>query len=189
MEGGDGSVIVAGLGARGSGAAAATVRELLQDKCYSDFLNEDFDVKTYTSQSIHQAVIAEQLAKLAQGISQLDKELHLQVVARHEDLLAQATGTESLEGVLQMMQTRIGTLQGAVDRIKAKIVETYNKIVARTAQLARLQVECPQKVRLTILCLKAHALEEIAQYFQELNKKNCQLRVLCPAKISCRNEG
>lgn len=36
-------------------------------------------MKTYTSQSIHQAVIAEQLAKLAQGISQLDKELHLQV--------------------------------------------------------------------------------------------------------------
>uniref|UniRef100_A0A2K6NXT1 Conserved oligomeric Golgi complex subunit 5 n=1 Tax=Rhinopithecus roxellana TaxID=61622 RepID=A0A2K6NXT1_RHIRO len=142
MEGGDGSVVVAGLGARGSGAAAATVRELLQDECYSDFLNEDFDVKTYTSQSIHQAVIAEQLAKLAQGISQLDKELHLQVVARHEDLLAQATGIESLEGVLQMMQTRIGALQGAVDRIKAKIVEPYNKIVARTAQLARLQVAC-----------------------------------------------
>ncbi|XP_011803604.1 PREDICTED: conserved oligomeric Golgi complex subunit 5 isoform X2 [Colobus angolensis palliatus] len=142
MEGGDGGVVVAGLGARGSGAAAATVRELLQDECYSDFLNEDFDVKTYTSQSIHQAVIAEQLAKLAQGISQLDKELHLQVVARHEDLLAQATGIESLEGVLQMMQTRIGALQGAVDRIKAKIVEPYNKIVARTAQLARLQVAC-----------------------------------------------
>nr|XP_021528954.1 conserved oligomeric Golgi complex subunit 5 [Aotus nancymaae] len=142
MEGGDGSVAVAGLGARGSGAAAATVRELLQDECYSDFLNEDFDVKTYTSQSIHQAVIAEQLAKLAQGISQLDKELHLQVVARHEDLLAQATGIESLEGVLQMMQMRIGALQGAVDRIKAKIVDPYNKIVARTAQLARLQVAC-----------------------------------------------
>uniref|UniRef100_F6S4H9 Conserved oligomeric Golgi complex subunit 5 n=1 Tax=Callithrix jacchus TaxID=9483 RepID=F6S4H9_CALJA len=142
MEGGDGNVAVAGLGARGSGVAAATVRELLQDECYSDFLNEDFDVKTYTSQSIHQAVIAEQLAKLAQGISQLDKELHLQVVARHEDLLAQATGIESLEGVLQMMQMRIGALQGAVDRIKAKIVDPYNKIVARTAQLARLQVAC-----------------------------------------------
>ncbi|XP_064431481.1 conserved oligomeric Golgi complex subunit 5 isoform X2 [Mirounga angustirostris] len=142
MEGGDGGVAVAGQGALGSGAATAAVRELLQDECYSDFLNEDFDVKTYTSQSIHQAVIAEQLAKLAQGISQLDKELHLQVVARHEDLLAQATGIESLEGVLQMMQTRIGALQGAVDRMKAKIVEPYNKIVARTAQLTRLQVAC-----------------------------------------------
>ncbi|KAJ7407102.1 hypothetical protein WISP_128171 [Willisornis vidua] len=110
-----------------------------EEKCYADFFREDFDVKAYTSQSIHQAVIAEQLAKLAQGISQLDKELHLQVVARHEDLLAQATGIESLEGVLQMMQTRIGALQSTVDRIKVKIVDPYNKIVSRTAQLAKLQ--------------------------------------------------
>ncbi|XP_066489534.1 conserved oligomeric Golgi complex subunit 5 [Tiliqua scincoides] len=120
----------------------ASLRELLADECYSDFLREDFDIKVYTSQSIHQAVIAEQLAKLAQGISQLDKELHLQVVARHEDLLAQATGIESLEGVLQMMQTRIGALQSTVDRIRAKIIDPYNKIVSRTAQLARLQAAC-----------------------------------------------
>ncbi|XP_006633383.2 conserved oligomeric Golgi complex subunit 5 [Lepisosteus oculatus] len=120
----------------------ASTNELLKDECYADFCKEDFDVKTYTAQAIHHAVITEQLAKLAQGISQLDKELHLQVVARHEDLLAQATGTESLEGVLQMMQTRIGALQGALDRIRTKIVDPYNKIVARTAQLARLQVAC-----------------------------------------------
>ncbi|NWH64373.1 COG5 protein, partial [Geococcyx californianus] len=119
--------------------------EILFSECYADFFKEDFDVKAYTSQSIHQAVIAEQLAKLAQGISQLDKELHLQVVARHEDLLAQATGIESLEGkycVLQMMQTRIGALQSTVDRIKVKIVDPYNKIVSRTAQLAKLQAAC-----------------------------------------------
>uniref|UniRef100_A0A671VD51 Conserved oligomeric Golgi complex subunit 5 n=1 Tax=Sparus aurata TaxID=8175 RepID=A0A671VD51_SPAAU len=111
-------------------------------ECYADFLAEDFDVKTYTAQAIHHAVIAEQLAKLAQGISQLDKELHSQVVARHEDLLSQATGIESLEGVLQMMQARISALQAAVDRIRTKIVDPYNKIVARITQLARLQVAC-----------------------------------------------
>ncbi|KAM6895268.1 conserved oligomeric Golgi complex subunit 5 [Xenentodon cancila] len=115
---------------------------LLKDDCYGDFLAEEFDVKTYTAHVIHRAVIAEQLAKLAQGISQLDKELHGQVVARHEDLLAQATGIESLEGVLQMMQTRISALQAAVDRIRTKIIDPYNKIVARITQLARLQVAC-----------------------------------------------
>uniref|UniRef100_A0A4W6EY03 Conserved oligomeric Golgi complex subunit 5 n=1 Tax=Lates calcarifer TaxID=8187 RepID=A0A4W6EY03_LATCA len=120
----------------------ASTNSLLKDECYTDFLAEDFDVKTYTAQAIHHAVIAEQLAKLAQGISQLDKELHSQVVARHEDLLAQATGIESLEGVLQMMQTRISALQAAVDRIRTKIVDPYNKIVARITQLARLQVAC-----------------------------------------------
>ncbi|XP_018424525.1 PREDICTED: conserved oligomeric Golgi complex subunit 5 isoform X2 [Nanorana parkeri] len=132
MEGRDGS----------DPGGAMSVRDMLRDECYTDFLHDDFDVKTYTSQSIHQAVIAEQLAKLAQGISQLDKELHFQVVARHEDLLAQATGMESLEGVLQMMQARIGALQSAIDRIRAKIVDPYNKIVSRTAQLARLQSAC-----------------------------------------------
>ncbi|CAG5927063.1 unnamed protein product [Menidia menidia] len=146
-------------------------------ECYTDFLTDDFDVKTYTAQAIHHAVITEQLARLAQGISQLDKELHSQVpadpphlltgncchpwsssvsakysfllhpfsttytpvVARHEDLLSQATGIESLQSVLQMMQTRISALQAAVDRIRTKIVDPYNKIVARITQLARLQ--------------------------------------------------
>uniref|UniRef100_A0A673KYR8 Conserved oligomeric Golgi complex subunit 5 n=1 Tax=Sinocyclocheilus rhinocerous TaxID=307959 RepID=A0A673KYR8_9TELE len=109
-------------------------------RCYTDFLKEDFDVKTYTAQAIHHAVIAEQLAKLAEGISQLDKELHCQVVARHEDLLAQATGIESLEG-----NTSLSALQfkiPIISCIQTKIVDPYNKIVARTAQLARLQVAC-----------------------------------------------
>uniref|UniRef100_A0A8C1QCQ0 Conserved oligomeric Golgi complex subunit 5 n=1 Tax=Cyprinus carpio TaxID=7962 RepID=A0A8C1QCQ0_CYPCA len=106
--------------------------------CYTDFLKEGFDVKTYTAQAIHHAVIAEQLAKLAEGISQLDRELHCQVVARHEDLLAQATGIESLEG-----NTSLSALQfqiTIISCIETKIVDPYNKIVARTAQLARLQV-------------------------------------------------
>ncbi|KAI9523839.1 Conserved oligomeric Golgi complex subunit [Dissostichus eleginoides] len=119
-----------------------STNSLLKDGCYADFLAEDFDVKTYTAQAIQHAVLAEQLGRLAQGISQLDKELHSQVVARHEDLLSQATGIESLEGVLQMMQTRISALQAAVDRIRTKIVDPYNKIVARITQLARLQVAC-----------------------------------------------
>uniref|UniRef100_A0A8D3E4S1 Conserved oligomeric Golgi complex subunit 5 n=1 Tax=Scophthalmus maximus TaxID=52904 RepID=A0A8D3E4S1_SCOMX len=98
-------------------------------ECYADFLAGDFDVKTYTAQAIHHAVIAEHLAKLAQGISQLDKELHSQVVARHEDLLSQATGIESLEGKEKQL-------------IRTKIVDPYNKIMARITQLARLQVAC-----------------------------------------------
>lgn len=120
----------------------ASTETLLKEECYVDFLAEGFDVKAYTAQAIHHAVITEQLAKLAQGISQLDKELHSQVVARHEDLLAQATGIEALEGVLQMMQTRISALQAAVDRIRGKICDPYNKIVARITQLSRLQMAC-----------------------------------------------
>uniref|UniRef100_H2MCI1 Conserved oligomeric Golgi complex subunit 5 n=1 Tax=Oryzias latipes TaxID=8090 RepID=H2MCI1_ORYLA len=61
--------------------------------------------------------------------------LCFQVVARHEDLLAQATGIESLEGDAEPLLF--------LDReMKTKIVDPYNKIVARITQLARLQVAC-----------------------------------------------
>uniref|UniRef100_A0A287A8B1 Conserved oligomeric Golgi complex subunit 5 n=1 Tax=Sus scrofa TaxID=9823 RepID=A0A287A8B1_PIG len=128
MEG-DGGVAGAGFKALGSATAAAAVRELLQDECYSDFLNEDFDVKTYTSQSIHQAVIAEQLAKLAQGISQLDKELHLQVVARHEDLLAQATGIESLEGIFPLTDQKVNILDFASHAVLVVACDLLRRII------------------------------------------------------------
>lgn len=42
-----------------------------------------------------------------------------------------------------MMQTRIESLRTAVERISAKLVDPYQKIVSRTAQLARLQVRVP----------------------------------------------
>ncbi|KQK74740.1 hypothetical protein AAES_169643 [Amazona aestiva] len=170
-------------GAGGGAAPAPALAELLADECYADFFREDFDVKAYTSQSIHQAVIAEQLAKLAQGISQLDKELHLQVVARHEDLLAQATGIESLEGVLQMMQTRIGALQSTVDRIRVKIVDPYNKIVSRTAQLAKLQAACDLLRRIIRILYLSKRLQgqlqggsrEITKAAQSLNELDSEI--------------
>ena len=39
-----------------------------------------------------------------------------------------------------MMQTRIESLRNAVERISSKIIDPYQKIVTRTAQLTRLQV-------------------------------------------------
>uniref|UniRef100_A0A672YET4 Conserved oligomeric Golgi complex subunit 5 n=1 Tax=Sphaeramia orbicularis TaxID=375764 RepID=A0A672YET4_9TELE len=161
-----------------AGASWESRRVALFSECYADFLVEDFDVKTYTARAIHHAVLAEQLAKLAQGISQLDKELHSQVVARHEDLLAQATGIESLEGVLQMMQTRISALQAAVDRIRMKIVDPYTKIVARITQLARLQVACDLLRRIIRILFLSKRLQgqlqggsrEITKAAQSLNE-------------------
>lgn len=72
-------------------------RAVVFAECYADFLAEDFDVMTYTAQAIHHAVIAEQLAKLAQGISQLDKELHSQVQSHHRKAV---TGTQNKDSAL-----------------------------------------------------------------------------------------
>uniref|UniRef100_A0A672YBG8 Conserved oligomeric Golgi complex subunit 5 n=1 Tax=Sphaeramia orbicularis TaxID=375764 RepID=A0A672YBG8_9TELE len=144
-------------------------RVALFSECYADFLVEDFDVKTYTARAIHHAVLAEQLAKLAQGISQLDKELHSQVVARHEDLLAQATGIESVKHNFNIV---------FFCRIRMKIVDPYTKIVARITQLARLQVACDLLRRIIRILFLSKRLQgqlqggsrEITKAAQSLNE-------------------
>jgi len=56
-------------------------------------------VKEHANLALQSGIsISEQLAKLSEGILLLNKELHAQVVAHHDNLLAQATGVETLEG-------------------------------------------------------------------------------------------
>ena len=78
-----------------------------------------------------------------------------------------------------MMKTRIESLQTAVDRISAKVVDPYQKIVSRTAQLARLQAACDllRKVIRMLYLLKrlksqmqggTREITKVAQTFSEI---------------------
>ncbi|PIK54910.1 putative conserved oligomeric Golgi complex subunit 5 [Apostichopus japonicus] len=77
-----------------------------------------------------------------------------------------------------MMQTRIHALQTAVDRIRSKVVEPYEKIVARTAQLRRLQGACDllrRIIRILYLSKRLHGqlqggAREITKAAQSLNE-------------------
>lgn len=121
---------------------STVLQTLKEDATFEKFLEKDFDPKRYANNVIQSRAIGECLEKLADGVRLLDKELHSQVVTRHEDLLQQATGIETLEGVLQMMQSRISSLQLSVERIHQQITEPYEKIKTRTSQLRRLQTTC-----------------------------------------------
>lgn len=48
-------------------------------EAFRQFLSEDFDVKEHANRVIQGMVITQQLGKLAEGISLLDKEIHTQV--------------------------------------------------------------------------------------------------------------
>ncbi|XP_071486202.1 conserved oligomeric Golgi complex subunit 5-like [Diadema antillarum] len=154
------------------------LQQLTKDETFNEFVSGDFDVRDHTNRVMQTMAISDQLAKLVEGISLLDKELHAQVAAHHEDLLSQATGIETLDGVLQMMQTRIQSLQAAVERIRTKIVDPYNKIVARTAQLRRLQEACDllrRIIRILYLSKRLHGqlqggAREITKAAQSLNE-------------------
>ncbi|CAK8697833.1 unnamed protein product [Clavelina lepadiformis] len=160
----------------------ASTEDVLQtfasDDVLADFLKEDFEVQSYTTQVIENSTISHRLAQLLEGISMLDKELQSQISSRHEDLLAQATGIESLEGVLSMMQSRINSLQSAVDRIRSKVGDPFHKIQARTTQLGRLQATCDllrRIIRIQRLSKRLHGhlqggLREITKAAQSLSE-------------------
>ena len=52
---------------------------LLFSEFFSSFLDEEFDVKAHANKAIQGVAITEQLAKLADGMALLDKEIHHQV--------------------------------------------------------------------------------------------------------------
>ncbi|XP_069674732.1 conserved oligomeric Golgi complex subunit 5 [Periplaneta americana] len=107
-----------------------------QDEFYKQFLQKDVDIK---NEAVSLGLsVTEQLKKLTEGITLLDKELQRQVLANHEDLLSQATWVEKLEGVLAVMQTHVQCLLSAVERLRTKIVDPFNKIELQTIMLSRL---------------------------------------------------
>lgn len=118
------------------------LEQFSKDETYRQFCEDDFDAKSFATRVIRSHAVSQQLSSLAQGISLLDKELNQQVSDHYEDLMSQATGIEALEGVLQVIQARSQSLLAAVEKIRSRVVEPHDKIVARTLQLRRIQETC-----------------------------------------------
>ncbi|XP_062515247.1 conserved oligomeric Golgi complex subunit 5-like [Corticium candelabrum] len=160
-------------------AMSEDLTKLMQDdELLQKFLASDFDPRQLASSVVQARVVGESLEKLATGIRLIDKELHAQVVTHHADLLSQATGIETLESVLHMMQTRINSLKTAIERISSYIVEPYEKVMVRTTQLQRLQVACDllrNIIRIIYLVKRLHGqlqggVREIAKAAQSVNE-------------------
>ena len=152
---------------------------------YHGFLSEDFDVKQHACQLLQGAIVSEQLAKLSEGkisgffvystwtyhfdcvtgLSLLDNKIHSQVSEHYEDLLQQASGIDTLESVISMMQTHIQVAfpdlffvwflpksfnhrliqQGfllSADALKNRVNEPHSKLKMQTVMLSRLQLSC-----------------------------------------------
>jgi hypothetical protein len=107
-----------------------------------DFTSEQFDVKQFSSAIIKTSQLSEHLSTLSQNINILDKEIREQVSEHHEDLLHQAINIETLEEMLDMIQTRIASLKSTSERLRLKISTPYNELNLRILQLSRLQAAC-----------------------------------------------
>ncbi|XP_031840113.1 conserved oligomeric Golgi complex subunit 5 four way stop [Nomia melanderi] len=104
-----------------------------------EFFKQFFGGSECKKSDVNQALsVAQQINKLGQAIEILNAELQKQVLANHEDLLSQATWVEKLEGVLSIMQSHVQSLLSAVERLRGKIVDPFNRIENQTVVLARL---------------------------------------------------
>ncbi|KAL2750038.1 conserved oligomeric Golgi complex subunit 5 [Vespula maculifrons] len=112
-----------------------TLEVIENDEFFKQFLNGD--LKNTEIDKVLSVV--QQLNKLGQGaIEVLRSELQNQVLANYEDLLSQATWVEKLEDVLSIMQTHVQNLLLAVERLRGKIVEPFNRIETQAIVLSRL---------------------------------------------------
>ena len=107
-----------------------------------EFLKEEFDLKALTSAILKTNNLSEHLSKLSLNINVLDKEIKEQVNLHHEDLLHQAINIETLEEMLDMVQTRISSLKATSERLRIKISTPFNELNMRILQLSRLQAAC-----------------------------------------------
>ena len=107
-----------------------------------EFVKDEFDLKSFTSSIVKTNVLSEHLSKLSQNINILDKEIKEQVSVHHEELLHQAINIETLEEMLDMVQTRISSLKSTSERLRLKISTPFTELNLRILQLSRLQAAC-----------------------------------------------
>lgn len=107
-----------------------------------EFMLENFDFKKYTNAIMKTKILGDHLSKLSLCTNILDKEIREQITLHHEDLLNQAINIETLEEMLDMVQTRIISLKSTSERLRVKITSPYNELNLRILQLTRLQSAC-----------------------------------------------
>ncbi|CAF1077689.1 unnamed protein product, partial [Brachionus calyciflorus] len=128
--------------------SSESVKSLIQNLTESMNINatevtrEDFDVKLFSSAIMKTNQLSEHLSSIATSINTLDKEIREQVSDNHENLLHQAINLETLEEMLDMVQSRIGSLKSTSERLRIKIDTPFNELNLRIIQLSRLQSAC-----------------------------------------------
>lgn len=111
--------------------------EIENDEFYSKFLDES--IKPVISDTLS---VTDQVNRLTQGIEKLSKSLEKQVLAKHNDLLTQASHISDLEITLESVQSQVqGLLRGA-EKLKERVHTPYYALENQTMMLERVQTTC-----------------------------------------------
>lgn len=111
--------------------------EIENDEFYSKFLDET--IKPVVAEN---ASVTEQVQKLAQGIERLGKSLEKQVLAKHNDLLTQASHITDLEASLESVESQVQSILRGAEKLKDRVHTPYNALENQTLMLERVQTTC-----------------------------------------------
>lgn len=111
--------------------------EIENDEFYSKFLNDS--IKPLVGENLS---VTDQVTKLAQGIEKLGKSLEKQVLAKHNDLLTQASHISDLENTLESVQSQVQNLLRGAEKLKERVHTPYYALENQTIMLERVQTTC-----------------------------------------------
>eukprot|EP00850_Spirogloea_muscicola_P018813 SM000176S03144 [mRNA] locus=s176:243275:249137:+ [translate_table: standard] len=133
--------------------AKSALQELEQDDIFSKFLVADFNATTFASQVLSTGSALASSKKLSEGIALLERQLRVEVVMRHDELLQQLSSLKDTESVLAIVRAGIDSLQASVQRVRSEIADPYRLIKLKSIQLASLH-ETVELLRIVIRFLK-----------------------------------
>lgn len=111
--------------------------EIENDEFYSKFLTNS--VKPLVGENLS---VTDQVNKLTEGIERLGKTLEKQVLAKHNDLLTQASHITDLEVSLESVQTQVKSLLRGADTLKEQVHTPHYALENQTLMLERVQTTC-----------------------------------------------
>ncbi|XP_059062106.1 conserved oligomeric Golgi complex subunit 5-like [Achroia grisella] len=111
--------------------------EIENDTFYSKFLDDS--VKPVSGENLS---VTDQVNKLALGIEKLGRSLEKQVLAKHNDLLTQASHITDLETTLESVQSQVQSLLRGAEKLKERVNTPYQALENQTLMLERVQITC-----------------------------------------------
>lgn len=128
------------MGKGGESSAPIDANSLHAEAAYAPFLQDDFDATEFASNALagsHTTAQA-QTRMLQDRIQGLQLSLREEVLQKRPEVLQQAAQLRDTETAMQGISLAVDTVQSALQRAKALIMEPYGQLQVQTQQLRNL---------------------------------------------------
>ncbi|CAL8469379.1 g8920 [Coccomyxa elongata] len=122
------------------GQKVAADEDLSSNPAYAPFCGEHFDAMEFASHSLSTSSTTAQAKtiQLQEGIKALHERIRQEVERRQDDLLQQAESLREAQSFMQGINLSVDSLQAAMRRVRAEVMQPYTSIRMQTSQLHNL---------------------------------------------------